>query len=392
MKAAKFKHLRLEDRIAIETYLSCGVNISNISKRIHKDRTTIAKEIKRSRYHVGSGKQLCLLLNKSPYVCNGCKNRLNCNLYKYVYTASVANNEYVKTLKSSRAHLRITDDEIYKVNEVVSPLMIEKHHSVNQVYINHGDALPFCKSTFYRYIDCGILAVKNIDLARKVRYRVKKEYDYSKEVRNPKIRVGRFYRDFLEYMEENPDSEVVEMDTVIGTTGGKGGNCMLTLFWRKPNLMKIILLPYKQAKYVTQAFINIREMLGKDFKAVFPVILTDNGTEFDDPDSIEISHFTGEKETSLYYCDPNCSWQKGGIERNHEYIRGYLPKGTSFAGLTQDDCDKMTNHINSTPRVSLNGYTPYEAGLMYLGKEKMDKLNFKPIPRDEVNLSIKLIK
>lgn len=392
MKAAKYKHLRLEDRITIETYLGYGLNITNIAKRIQKDRTTITKEIKRSRYHIGNGKDKCPLLDKSPYVCNGCKKKASCCLYKYVYTGSVANNEYEKTLRSSRAHLQITDDDIHKINEIVSPLMIEKHHSVNQVYINHGDILPFCKSTFYRYIDCGVLAVRNIDLARKVKYKVKKEYDYSKEVRNPKIRVGRFYQDFLDYMEANPDSEVVEMDTVIGTMGGKGGKCLLTLFWRKPNLMKIILLPYKQSKYVTEEFIKLQKVLGNDYKSVFPVILTDNGTEFDDPKSIEFSHLTGTKETSLYYCDPNSSWQKGAIERNHEFIRYILPKGTSFAGLTQEDCDKLADNINSVPRVSLNGHTPFEAGLLYLGKEKMDKLNFKSVARDEVNLSIKLIK
>jgi len=64
MKAAKYKHLRLEDRIAIETYLGYGVNITNIAKRIKKDRTTIAKEIKRSRYHIGNGKEKCPLLDK----------------------------------------------------------------------------------------------------------------------------------------------------------------------------------------------------------------------------------------------------------------------------------------------------------------------------------------
>jgi len=155
--------------------------------------------------------------------------------------------------------------------------------------------------------------------------------------------------------------------------------------------MKIILLSYKQSKHVTEEFIELQKVLRSDHKSVFQVILTDNGTEFDDHKSIEFSHLTGEKK-SLYYCDPNSSWQKGAIERNHEFIRYILPKGTSFAGLTQEDCDKLADNINSVPRVSLNGHTPYEAGLLYLGKEKMDKLNFKPIARDEVNLSIKLIK
>lgn len=392
MKVQKYKHIRLEDRIAIETYLKYGITISNIAKRIGKDRTTVAKEIKLHRFHTGHGKELCQKLKASPYVCNGCERQPICRLYKFVYSGSVAQSEYNKTLKSARAHLRISKEDIQRINDIVSPLMIEKHHSVNQVYINHPEALPFCKSTFYRYIDCGILEVKNIDLARKVRYKIKKEYKHDRGVRNPKIRVGRFYRDFKDFIENNPDTEIVEMDTVIGTAGGKGGNCFLTLFWRKSNLMKIILLPYKKIKYVTEAFISLREKLGDDFRSVFPVILTDNGVEFDDPQSIEFSHITGIKETSLFYCDPNCSWQKGGIERNHEFIRYILPKGTSFAGLTQKDCDVITNNINSIPRVSLNGYTPYEAALIFLGKEKMDRLNLKQIPRDEVNLSIKIIK
>lgn len=43
MKAAKYKHLRLEDRISIETYLDCGISITGIAKRIQKDRTTLAR-------------------------------------------------------------------------------------------------------------------------------------------------------------------------------------------------------------------------------------------------------------------------------------------------------------------------------------------------------------
>ena len=53
-------------------------------------------------------------------------------------------------------------------------------HSVNHVFAAHPELLPMSKSTFYKYIDLGILNVKNIDLQRKVRYRVKKEYDYTR--------------------------------------------------------------------------------------------------------------------------------------------------------------------------------------------------------------------
>ena len=100
--------------------------------------------------------------------------------------------------------------------------MIDKHHSVNHVYISHPELLPFSKSTFYKYIDLGILNVRNIDLNRRVKFKVKKEYDYMRDKIDTKIKICRFYSDFNYYMEFNSNASIVEMDTVIG-------KCMLTL-------------------------------------------------------------------------------------------------------------------------------------------------------------------
>ena len=157
--------------------------------------------------------------------------------------------------------------------------------------------------------------------------------------------------------------------------------------------MLIYLLPYKQSKYVIQVFNHLKSLLGIDeFKRLFEVILTDNGTEFSDPDSIEMDFNTGEKVCSLFYCDPNSSWQKGSIEKNHEYIRYVLPKGSSFASLTQDDCYLIASHINSVPRQSLNNISPYEAALLFIGKDNINKLQIKKIDYDDIDLSIRLLK
>lgn len=61
------------------------------------------------------------------------------------------------------------------------------------------------EKTIYNYIDAGLLSVGNIDLPRKVRYRVRKK---KKSVRVDKqCHTGRTYEDFLEYMAAHPDSE-----------------------------------------------------------------------------------------------------------------------------------------------------------------------------------------
>lgn len=256
MKANKYKHLSFEDRCVIEEFLNNNYNFTQIGRRIHKDRTTISDEIRKHRFlrttsHCNN--HSCCFESKPPYVCNGCSKFNNCHRIRYSYSHDVAYNEYYKNLVKSRSHLKITKEEIASINDVISPLMVHKHHSVNHVYIEHPEVLPFSKSTFYKYIDLGILNVRNIDLARRVKFRINKEYNNSncREKTNPKIKVGRFYTDFKDYIEHNPNASVVEMDTVIGTQGGKGGKCFLTLLFRQYNFMLIYLLPYKQSKYVT---------------------------------------------------------------------------------------------------------------------------------------------
>ena len=396
MKAKKYKHLSFEDRCVIEEYLNHNFNFTQIANRIGKSRRTISIDVKKHRYlrtTNNCNNQQCCFESKAPYVCNGCSKFNTCRKIRYSYTHDIAYNEYKQTLINTRAHIKITKEQINNINTIISPLMTLKHHSVNHVYISHPELLPFSKSTFYKYIDLGILNVRNIDLTRRVRFKVKKEYDYMRDKIDTKIKIGRFYSDFKNYMEFNPNASIVEMDTVIGTQGGKGGKCMLTLLFRQYNFMLIYLLPYKQSKYVNTVFNILKSRLGNDeFKRLFEVILTDNGTEFSNPESIEFNYNTGEKLVNLFYCDPNCSWQKGSIEKNHEYIRYILPKGTSFAGLSQNDCYLIASHINSIPRVSLNNSCPYDIAKFFIGQSNIDKFHIKKIDYDDIDLSIRLLK
>ena len=157
--------------------------------------------------------------------------------------------------------------------------------------------------------------------------------------------------------------------------------------------MLIYLLPYKQAKYVNTVFNILKKKLGiQEFKRLFEVILTDNGSEFFNPISIEVDYETGEVLSHVFYCDPYCSYQKGSIEKNHEYIRYILPKYSSFNNLTQENCDLIASHINSTSRTILNNKTPYEAVQTLISVDIINKLNIKLISPEHVNLSLSLLK
>ena len=70
------------------------------------------------------------------------------------------------------------------------------------------------------------------------------------------------------------------------------------------------------------------------FTTLFPVILTDRGSEFTDPLAIEFNK-ENRRRTHVFYCDPQRSDQKGSCEVTHEMIRRILPQGTSFDALKQ---------------------------------------------------------
>ena len=82
--------------------------------------------------------------------------------------------------------------------------------------------------------------------------------------------------------------------------------------------MLMFLLEEQTQKEVTRIFDHLTELLGIElFQKLFEVILTDNGHEFQDRQSLEYSK-NGEVRTRIYYCDPNRSDQKGALEKNHE--------------------------------------------------------------------------
>ena len=148
----------------------------------------------------------------------------------------------------------------------------------------------------------------------------------------------------------------------------------------------------KTSNSVLKVFNWLEGILGNElFEKTFPVILTDNGSEFSNPLSLEFNN-EGIGRTRIFFCDPSASYQKGAIEKNHELIRYVLPKGTSFDELTQKDITKMINHINSYSRTSLNHFTPFDLALLLLDKRVIKKLDLTKVPSNEIQLKPKLLK
>lgn len=156
--------------------------------------------------------------------------------------------------------------------------------------------------------------------------------------------------------------------------------------------MLIFLMRDGKGATVVEQFDWLTSILGLEtFQKLFPVILTDNGSEFKRINEIEFT-VSGECRTRVFYCDPQASWQKPHIEKNHEYIRYVLLRGKSFNPYTQEDMALLMNHINSTKRKSLGGRAPYELATTREFEKLMKVLDLHLLPADDVNLNPKLLK
>ena len=395
-------HLSYEDRKNIEDGLNENKSINQISKEINRNHSTILREIDRNKKYSEPSSWnnykinhpdlnlSCERLKHSPHVCNGCKSRSGCRKIRWTYYAREAQRAYDELIKSCRQGINLTPEEVHTINEVITPL-IKKGQTTNHLYINHPDILDFSKSSFYRYINDGVFEFGPLDFPRIVKYKKRKNSSNRRTRKEREILINRKHTDFIEFISNNPDSNIVEMDTVEGLKNEN--DCFLTLLWRKSKFMLIFKLESQTTDEVTRIFEILQNLIPLDiYKDLFQVILTDNGHEFFDVNNIECIHSTGEYVTHLFFCDPHASCQKGMIEKNHEFIRYILPKGSSFKNINQEDCNLIMNNINSLCRDSLNGKSPYEAMLFLCDEYILKKLGCHFIKSDEVNLTYNLLK
>lgn len=423
------KHLTLEQRITIQTMLKERASFASIARAINKHPSTISKEVRNhlvfkttvwgyrkfnackhrfscEKKHVcfscGADKhykfcrscpscnrncsefleQICPDLLKPPYVCNGCSKFYDsCTLEKRFYYADRAQKEYLDLLSDARCGVSFSEDELLYLDGIISPL-VRKGQSPHHICMTNRDALMVSESTVYRLIDGSLISAKNIDLPRKVRFRVRKKKPSFKV--DKRCRVGRTFDDFKLFCALHPDLSVTELDSVEGRQGGK---VLLTIHFTKAEMMLAFLRDYNSSRSVTATFDALYSLLGHElFSSLFYLCLADNGSEFSNPTAIEFND-QGDSRAHLFYCDPSAPYQKGSAERNHEFIRCFVPKGSSFDNLTQDDVDLMMDHINSYHRDSLGGKSPYEMFAFMYGRKVLDLLGAHLVSPQSVTLN-----
>lgn len=138
-----------------------------------------------------------------------------------------------------------------------------------------------------------------------------------------------------------------EADLIIGH---KQSGCVLSVIDRKSRRVALRKLSSKRMH-------EVREQEETALKE-FPIRLTltnDNGKEF-----YAHKELTANAGVQVFFTHPYCSTERGSIENANGLVRYYLPKRSSFARVTQQRLDEIALLLNNRPRRCLGYLTPNE--------------------------------
>jgi IS30 family transposase len=416
-----FRHLTYDDRLEIQRMLGLNESVSSIARSLGRSVSSITREIVRNRrddgyrstpttmvrlcvhYRTCALKGICAMCStrrcascrkvrctnicphfvpeickrntSAPFVCDGCASINGCRLHRYRYDAKVAQALACARLSGSRIGIDTTSEAFEAMISTVRPLITEKGQSIAHVWATHAHEFPCSERTFYRYVDAGLGGMKNLDLVAKCRYRPRKG-------KRPKERffvpLGRTHPDFMALPEEERLS-AVEIDCVEGVRTDT--KVFLTMLHKRTSFLFVFVLHEHTQACVEEVFDALQSLLGDGFSSTFPLVLTDRGHEFQNPDRIERGG-----RTRVYYCDPGRADQKGSIENCHRLLRRIVPKGTSIEDLSRRDAAIIASHVNSMPRPSLGGASPFDLARHVLPERLLEGLGLEHLPPDNVVL------
>ena len=306
--------------------------------------------------------------------------------------------EYRMNLKESREGVNLTSKEAKAMADIVGPLL-KQGLSPYQILEAHPE-LGICEKTLYNYIEDDIFhevgGITVMDLRRQVSRKIKKaKKNAYKKRKDRQYLKGRTYKDYLSYISENPDTYVVQMDTVYNDI--TNGPFMQTFKFLCCDTLIAIYHDSKTADDMVEGVNLLEKILGKRlFRRFVNVILTDRGGEFTAAELIENSG-KGIRRTRVFYCDPMQSGQKGSLENNHIELRYICPKETDLRALGLTDQKQLNlalSHINSAPIEKLGGKSPLDMAEFMFPElyKKLTAFGITKIETDKIILKPYLLK
>lgn len=335
-----FKQMKLADRLKMDVLMKAGHTVIEIANILNVHRSTIYNELKRGQYE-----------------------HLNSDYTTEIrYSPDIAQKKYEENLKVRGTQLKIGNDIKYAnyLEEKIAKDGYSPAAVLGELKAKGREKefdTKICVTTFYSYIDKGVfLKITNKDLP--VKRHKKNKY---KKVRKTQARANAGTSIEKRPKEINKREEFGhwEMDSVIGKKG-VSKNALLVLTERKTRDEIVFKLPDHTAEEVVKRLDLLEQKWGDMFPLVFKTITVDNGSEFAFAEKLEASIDGESKRTSVYYCHPYSSWERGTNENTNKMVRRKIPKGSNFDNKTDEEIEEIENWINNYPRRILGYHSSKE--------------------------------
>lgn len=309
-----YNHFTTEEREQSRALLSQGCSIREIARRLCRAASSVSRELRRNAY--ANGSYAAFHADKLYR-----KRRLNCGRRPLLNHADL--RQYVL----ERLEWRWTPEQI------AGRAKLEKQ------------AFSISFVTIYRAIDSGVLPPQ---LKKIMRFKWKHKKCKGEDKRG-KIPDTRSIHERPAGAENRSRFGHWESDTVLGQ---RKTGCLGTHVERKSGYLLAFRIHDRQDNAFNlatiRAFSGIPEKLRKSFTV-------DNGKEF-----CAHKELTAATGMPVFFCDPYSPWQRGTNENTNGLLRQFFPKGTSFAGISNESLQHIVWLINNRPRKRLGFRTPAE--------------------------------
>ena len=333
----KGSHLSYEDRILIQIRLKDHYSIRAIAREIGCSPSTVSNEITRGSVALYHGHIIHYKASAGQKAYES--NRKNCCRH-YDFLKKSAFLDYV---------LKHFTEDGWSLDACVGRAILEGAFTKEQVV---------CTKTLYRYVDLGLLTIKNHALPEKLKRKMKKH-----KSRMNKKKLGRSIEERPKEIESREEFGHWECNLVLGAKT-KDDKVLLTLAERKSREFLIVPIADKTSACVMAAMKQIHTVYSEHFSEVFKTITTDNGSEFADLAELEKM-----ADTLVYYAHPYTSCDKGTVERHNGLIRRFIPKGHRIDDFTSQQIADVEIWCNCLPRKILGYRTPDE-----IFEEELDQI------------------
>ncbi len=299
-KGRKYTHLNESERYKIEVYLEEKKTPEEIAKKLGRAKSTIYREAKRGT-RIRMGYELKM---------------------RKQYRADVAQRDYRAKVTGKEHELKIGKDR--KLEEYIREKLIKDKYSpdaiigeikVKELYFEG----MICTKTLYNYIDAGIFSGISNETLWEKRKRRKGKY---RQVRRISLtnRKGKSIEQRSKKVNDRIEYGHWEGDCVKSSKGNS--SCLLTLTERKTLEEIIIKIERATQEEIKKAIDALEKRYGAKFKVKFKSITFDNGVEFLNWQSLELSILKPKKKrTIIYFAHAYSARERGSNEVQNKMIR-----------------------------------------------------------------------